>query len=77
VSEQLGTIQTSLQTAENLIGIATTDIDELETLTDDIEEIVIDGLIVMGAEMLENWARKAIKKLSSHLRKGSSNTDQG
>ncbi|HEX6479755.1 MAG TPA: hypothetical protein VF043_12995 [Ktedonobacteraceae bacterium] len=61
VRTQLSTVQTSLQTVESRIGTASTDIDHLEQLTHDIEEIAVDGLMIMRpARELEEWAKRAI-----------------
>src|SRR5215469_2711877 len=49
MSERLGTVQTNLQSVENRINEATTDIDKLEETTHKAEEMVLDGLMVFGA----------------------------
>ncbi len=60
VGDRLGAVQTSIQSVESHINEAATDIDRLETLTNDFEEILIDGMMVWGAVLLENWAKKAM-----------------
>lgn len=60
VSDKLGTVQTKLQTVENRISEATRDINELETATHNMEEIVIDGITSMEPWRLEKWARNTI-----------------
>src|SRR5205085_6823360 len=60
ISDQLRAVQASVQSVESRISEATTDIDKLEELTHTVEEVVIDGLMVLGAYLLEEWAQKAM-----------------
>src|SRR5947209_3150780 len=59
VRDQVGTVQTKLQTVESRIGSATTDINELEKLTHDFLDIAIDGIVLALPGSLETWAQKA------------------
>jgi len=58
VTDQLGAVQTKLQTAENRIGAATADIDELEVLTHDFLGVAVDGIMISSPGSLETWAVK-------------------
>lgn len=60
VSDQLGRVQTSLQSVEQRITAATTDIDELEKLTYDFFDIAVDGIVLSLPGALETWAQKVV-----------------
>lgn len=60
VSDRFSIVQTNLQSVESRINEATTDIDKLEEMTYKAEEMVIDGLMVLGAPYLEEWAKNAM-----------------
>jgi predicted O-linked N-acetylglucosamine transferase (SPINDLY family) len=58
MSDRLGKIQTSIQSVENRISTATTDIDELEKLTYHFLDIAVDGIVLALPGSLETWAQK-------------------
>ncbi len=66
MSERLGTVQTNLQSVESRINEATTDINELEKLTHAFLDVAVEGIMLLPASGLEEWAQKvtALHKFS-------------
>ncbi|HEX6485023.1 MAG TPA: hypothetical protein VF043_39775 [Ktedonobacteraceae bacterium] len=69
VSEQLDVLQKKLvpieihlNTTQAEMGKFTEEIDRLRQMARDVEDITIEGLMVIGAHPLEEWAQKAMQK---------------
>jgi len=59
VDAELVLIQKAFGQLDQRISQASADIDSLHQLSRAVEEIAVDGLMVMGASSLEGWAKRA------------------